>query len=493
MGSRIPTVVIVGGGASGSLTAIHLLSRPSTGPISLALVERDAAVGGGVAFSTESDRHLLNVPACGMSAFEGEPDHFLRWLVGNSRGYDRASYVPRRLYGRYLAETLCQHADLRGRRDEFETVRGNVVDLVVADGPYLVLAGGRRVRADAVVLATGLVAPKVPQFAKDIEASSRFVPDPWSDGALRKIEHDATVTLVGSGLTAIDVLLSLTEAGHHGAVNAVSRHGLSPRPHRAFLSRDDEASCRCARLTGTSTRQLLHAIREMVEECGSRGGDWRQVIDGLRPYTASLWLELPDVERRRFRRHLERYWSVHRHRMAPQIADTVDRLKRSGQFRVHAGHVLTIDEVPSTQGFEIRLGPGRTVRSLRSDWVINCSGPDPNVFAETDGLFSRLRAKQLAKPGPLGLGVATDMDGHVLNESGSPVEWLWTLGSLRQGDLLESTAVPELRQQASVISTGIRRFLSEGRQAREVHARDVNNETTRMVGEDAAKLERNYV
>ena len=95
------------------------------------------------------------------------------------------------------------------------------------------------------------------------------------------------------------------------------------------------------------------------------------------------------------------------------------------------------------------------------------AGPDPNVFTDPRNLLSRLGDRRLARPGPLGLGVATDVDGRLLGCSGRPVEWLWTLGSLRQGDQLESTAVPEIRQQACAIATEVRRFVSRCRRVQQ--------------------------
>jgi len=46
-------------------------------------------------------------------------------------------------------------------------------------------------------------------------------------------------------------------------------------------------------------------------------------MDGLRPHWDMLWRRLPEHEQRRFLQHVARYWEVHRHRMAPQVAATV--------------------------------------------------------------------------------------------------------------------------------------------------------------------------
>ena len=71
-------MVVIGGGASGTLVAVHLLRR-HTGDLRVCLVDRRRELGQGTAYSTRSVRHLLNVPASKMSALADNPDHFLRW------------------------------------------------------------------------------------------------------------------------------------------------------------------------------------------------------------------------------------------------------------------------------------------------------------------------------------------------------------------------------------------------------------------------------
>src|ERR1700680_3164424 len=72
-------VVIVGGGASGVLLACHLL-RSLSENIRVTLIERNPAIGRGIAYSTVDPAHLLNVRAANMSAFADDPDHFWQWL-----------------------------------------------------------------------------------------------------------------------------------------------------------------------------------------------------------------------------------------------------------------------------------------------------------------------------------------------------------------------------------------------------------------------------
>src|SRR5690348_10350389 len=104
-------IAIVGGGASGVLTAIHL-ARCWTEPARLQVILYDdaARVARGAAYSTDNPRHVLNVPAGRMSAFADEPEHFVRWLQRRDPGATAESYRPRTEYGDYLAHCLAQHA-----------------------------------------------------------------------------------------------------------------------------------------------------------------------------------------------------------------------------------------------------------------------------------------------------------------------------------------------------------------------------------------------
>src|SRR5260370_33590732 len=77
----ITTIAIIGGGVSGTLTAFHLVRQGT--PARVILIEQRPDFGLGLAYSTPSLRHLLNVPAGKISALPDQPDHFLHWLRRN--------------------------------------------------------------------------------------------------------------------------------------------------------------------------------------------------------------------------------------------------------------------------------------------------------------------------------------------------------------------------------------------------------------------------
>ena len=450
-----PTVAIVGGGASGVIAAVNLLALSAQPPPNIVIFERSGRVGAGTAFSTDRRSHLLNVPAGGMSAYVERQDDFVRWLEHQQRClFSAEAFVERRLYRRYLRDALTSQS---GRSPgSVDVVPAEVGDIEpIASGARVLCNWGRPLQADVVVLALGLLAPRCPAGLIGPEARSRFIANPWEAGALAGVAPTSTVALLGTGLTAVDVLLALREQGHTGPVHAISRHGLLPQVHEVAGCPSAPVAELAERVTSDRTRELVRLCRQAVHAAGELGSGWREVVDILRGRAQQIWLGLDDEEKARFRRHAERYWNIHRHRMAPQVGHELDRLRDAGVFNVHAGRALWV----RTNGDELELevglrNSGRSYR-WRADWVVNCTGPDPDVSGGAQPLLNRLRSRGLVQPGTLGMGLATELSGRIVDVAGKPVDWLWALGSLRQGQLFESTAVSEIRAQARQLAVQI--------------------------------------
>jgi uncharacterized NAD(P)/FAD-binding protein YdhS len=306
------------------------------------------------------------------------------------------------------------------------------------------------------------------------------VRDAWQTDALENLPAGRPVALVGTGLTAVDVIVALDDAGFDGPIHAVSRRGLVPRAHQpvppnvavvsaggpgrsptaptapdVLLDEHDEALPRTA-------RTLLAALRREVDLAAALGRDWRSVVDGLRPHTQTLWAALPEVERARLHRHALRYWEVHRHRMAPEIAERVDGLRRAGRLQITAGRVVSVTATPDGAA-ELTVRPRRRTAAtplgapladlvIEAGTVIRCTGPTERLAAIGDPLLDGLFRRGDVRPGPLGLGLDTDPDGRLLDRTGRPSDTLWALGPLRRGALLETTAIPEIRDQAAALA-----------------------------------------
>ena len=313
-------IVVIGGGASGVLLAVHLL-RGETESLDVVLIERRAELGAGIAYATNHPDHLLNVRAANMSAFPDDPGHFARWLADRSTpdatcGGD--GFAPRRLYRDYLADLI--EPLLRSGR--LRCVQAEALGLeVVPEGVEIACSDTMVVHGDIAVVATGNEGPSLP-------------PEPWrhegwGDPGPCRIPSQASVVVVGTGLTMVDRVLWLLHGAHRGPITAVSRHGLLPQAHGPGaplpLSAQDVPF-------GATLTQFMAWIRARSAAAEQAGQGWRNAFDGLRPHTQALWAHLSEAERRRFLRHSKPFWDVHRHRIAPQASQWLAEARARGQF-----------------------------------------------------------------------------------------------------------------------------------------------------------------
>ena len=79
-------------------------------------------------------------------------------------------------------------------------------------------------------------------------------------------------------------------------------------------------------------------------------------------------------------------------------------------------------------------------------------------------LLRNILKRGLVTSGPLGTGFHCSRDGAVIDSDGHASEIIFNLGPGRLGDLLESIAVPEIRQQAVELALTLAdRILRDGR------------------------------
>jgi uncharacterized NAD(P)/FAD-binding protein YdhS/tetratricopeptide (TPR) repeat protein len=457
-----PRIVIVGAGAAGTLVALHLArsaGRRSTG-CDLVLVDPVDVLGRGVAFGTTDPGHLLNVPASGMSALPEDPGHFVAWR--GVQDPDRPSlswdFAPRRQFSWYLAETLAAALAGAAGHVTFRHLRARVVAArFTAPGVTVVTDAGRELTADAAVLATGLPAAGHAWAPGALRDSAFFVPDPWAPGALDVLRRDrsgpAGVLLVGTGLTMVDVALSLTAAGERPdrAVLALSRSGRLPRVHArtAKLPAIPDVSQWPPDLAG-----LRERVRSHLTEVTRATGDWRPALDGLRFQVPSLWGRMSEPDRVEFLARDAGAWNVLRHRMPRASAERLRDLRTAGRLRLARGTVTGATPLP--------LGGLRITRSdgAQDDvaWVVNCTGPQSDVRLLGNPLLDDLLTGDggtaPASISTSGLGLRT-ANGRLVDAAGRTDAPLWTLGALRRGELWESTAVPEIRSQALAVATAV--------------------------------------
>jgi uncharacterized NAD(P)/FAD-binding protein YdhS len=437
-------IIIVGGGASGVLLAYQLLQQP-THNLQVTLIEQRPELGRGIAYHTGNPDHLLNVRVANMSALPDQPDHFWRWLTSRDGDAplcpDPYCFVPRRIYGDYIASLLEQRTSDPADVERLSIVRSTCVDLHEDQaGVTAVLDDGQSLVGDAVVLATG----------HDMRASRAGYADPWAPPSAAPVDPDAAVLLLGTGLTMVDYVLSLLRNGHRGPIIAMSRRGLLAKAHRRVdAQRIDEADVPF----GAGITKLLRWLRGRVERTTADGGDWRSVIDGLRPYTQRLWHELPQASKRRFLEHARAWWDVHRHRMAPEVEARVTQAIYAGQLTLMAAKVISV--APNDDGALIHYRRRGDTRILNTQVgaVVDCTGIVKDPRATPNPAVRRLFERGLARVDPLCIGIETAPDCAIIGHDGTTSRRLYAVGPLTRAAFWEIIAIPDIRNQCAALAT----------------------------------------
>lgn len=425
-------VAIIGGGFSGTILAAQLARRG----IASALIDGSGRVGRGVAYSTREPAHLLNVRAEGMSAWSAEPGHFAERF--ESEGGNRRGFAERRFFASYLNDIL-DEATAKGT----EVVEATATSARRRDGGWLVeLADGEPIEADAVVLAIGNQDPE--PLGALAAAGERYIANPWgadAQVAVRELTASGgSALLVGTGLTMVDLALSLDAAGYRGRAVALSRRGQVPRSHADFEPAPVEAG-----ELPSGLRALWRWLRRRSAEVG-----WRAAVDSLRPHSHELWQSLDPEQQRRFLRHGRPWWDVHRHRIAPEVAQTIARMIAEGRLEVVAGRIVATEREGAKLEVTIRKRGASSPQALQVDYAFNCTGPLHSIARTRDPLLRSLLDAGQVRPDHLGIGLEVDERSRT-----APGERLWALGPLTKGRYWEIIAVPDIREQAAAVADDI--------------------------------------
>lgn len=440
-------IAIIGAGFSGSTLAIHLKKMATTN-LKIALINAEAQVGRGLAYSTAEQYHLLNVPAGKMSAFEDQADDFVSWLKKHSpssievhgTAKPEEQFLPRKLYGSYLESRFTEVMNDEHKPAHIKAFASEATQLHKKDQLFhITLNNKETLTANKLVLAIGNPKPINILRDYDLEQHDHYLTDPWGFNQIKKIPTKATIVIIGTGLTAIDILLSLQAQNHTGKIYLLSRHGLLPKVHERYtplpaqrLSSDFE-----------SPKKALKYIRHKIK---SENLNWRAVVDSLRSITQDIWLQWNHNDRLKFMRHLKSFWEVHRHRIAPQVNAVLESMLSTGQAQVLDSKLSTITQGKHDFRLSLTKKSNNAEVSIDADYIINCTGPNYISLYDTS-LFQSLIRQNLIAWDPLKLGFAIDNNFQLLSTTGVVCDNLFTAGPLCKALLWEITAVPDIRSQ----------------------------------------------
>ena len=441
-------VAIIGGGAAGATLLSELLERPVSQPLHLDWYTGGGTLGRGIAYGTRSERHLLNVRAASMGMFASRPNGFLEYMQKRDPAISGTDFLPRCWYGEYL-ETETAHALARAKSHghDVRIVPYEVDAMVPENDGVTIFQGETTTRVDAAVLALGTLPPRpLPQVDDAALTSGRYITQPWSLLADARPDTQAHhVAVIGLGLTAVDVIVELAALWPNARFTAISRHGLLPEVHPTSTSLPYEDSDELveAMRDAPDIRTWMHLVRDAI----AHTDDWRSVLDSLRPHTQKLWGLLPHADRARFLRHARWAWERARHRLPPQAAQAIDTLEKDGRLRRLSGHLHGVGQVE--RGLQLRYLPKgeRQERTLDADLIVQSVGLDNDVRRTQHTLLQQMVTNGHIRSDPFGLGIEAEPDGRV-RHNGHAWPRLFAIGSMLRGTLWESTAMPEIRQQA---------------------------------------------
>lgn len=455
-------VAIIGGGFSGAALAWHLAQAHRPERLSVCVIEPRPALGGGLAYSSEEPSHRVNVPAVRMSMAPDDPQHFARWLAGSGElehdpdalWKNGDAYPRRRVFGRYVAEHLAPHLETGAIRH----VEGEATRVIrEANGAgWTVQTSAGPVAADIVILAATHPQPGIPNALESLAEAPGFIADPYAASALAGIGPDASILIVGSGLTSSDMVAELDRRGHSGRILALSRRGLRSRGHPDVRG---EPFGDFASAPATSALGLLKTIRATLAAARATNVNWQSVFDQLRLQGPVLWAALAPSERARLVRKLRVFWDVHRFRIAPQVAAVLDRRQSAGTFETIAARLVASNDEGDSLAVSFQRRGETRIETARFDAVINTTGPAHGQALQLNPALRSLADAGLIKVDAYGLGIATSLDSRAIGRDDRAVAGLFVAGPLARGTFGELMGLPEVARHAQTVAVEIARLV----------------------------------
>ena len=417
-------IAIIGGGFSGLAVAYNLLQ--SNQQIVIDIFDDENFVNSGKAYTTQDFRHILNVPADKMGLSFADEKHFYKWLKQNHHPeIAKDNFAPRPLYRLYLQEIL---GELQ-KNSAINFINEQISQIKFLDGNYVLTNNSELSKQyDFVVLACGLKIKNLPANFR----SKKIIDNIWKYLNLKQLPESGTVLIAGTGLTMVDAVLSLKNNGFTGKIIACSGSAKLPLSHSATRNKALKT------LEIADANLPLSQILYRLKTAAKKAEDWRDIMHGLRSITQQFWQELTLNKKRQFLRHLMSLWSIHRHRIARENSDQIVEMIAAGKLEIVKGRLKKLEE----QNQQI-LATLNNHKTIAADLVLNAMGFDYS-YQKSKLLINLIEQKIIAHH-ETGLGF------KVLKTHPN----FYLIGSILTGELLEITAVPELRILAHQIALKI--------------------------------------
>lgn len=475
-------ISIVGGGATGITALRHLAeliaSERYQGAISGIQLFDKSGFDGGVAYRTQSDRHLLNMKASTMSIRPGDTEEFLRWAQARGLNCRAHDHLPRMVYRDYLdairsaAIARCYSAGVPVHVEHAEVVR-----MRFSPDRDVLLTTDRNVThiSSVLILCTGHNAP---DDHYGLDGCPNYIRDPYGTFSFAD-RHDMAVGILGSGLSAVDTATALAKTHRAVRMTCFSRSGLFPtvQPvtapaisnnfrdalHRYVIGRQRvEADAFAARLselllevTGIRCdlschdieRDALTDLERNIAQAESGGPNVYSYLVSVINVMCDAWSRMSDVEKTRFMAVYNSGWLRNRSAMPRDNAIRIRDLMRSGRLSA-CGRLRNVTEIDGR--FRVILGGGR---HREIDYVIDATGPSYRLDASP--LYVDMQRQGLVTLDALG-GVRCGYDdSRVHDRHGTPYPNVYAVGGPTKGAHFYAAAVDINMHRAQAVIDSI--------------------------------------
>jgi uncharacterized NAD(P)/FAD-binding protein YdhS len=443
------TIAIVGFSFSGTIFFLNLIKLNLPKNLKIIIFEKEdldsSKLNLGPAFSPFCDHYILNVSANNMSAYSDDQNHFVDFLkkeypkiytkiIKNSQS-DDANFAPRKIYGKYLDKIRDQALQLANSKQIDYKILNQEVISIKSEGQKLTLITKKgNFKADKVILATSLKQTELPWSL----ASKNFIKNLWSKKYFDFHHQDlpkslknknSVVTLIGSSLSAIDVIIGLIERNFNGKIIIISRRGNFSKTHleRPTPAIDQLLSINDARL-GILAINLK--IRRFLKE--NLYLNLTTIIALTKPIAKELWQNLDQKNRKRFLRLLP-YWNIFRHTAPSSSIAIINKLIKDGRIEVRKGGVDKIKMLDK------KIVIYNKNDFFTTDLLINCLGFEMN--AKKYPLFDSMIKNNLLK-----------QDLIMMKPNNRNI---FLLGGLNIAQDFECTSIPNIRSQIEYLVSKI--------------------------------------
>lgn len=480
----------------------RITDRGAADQVDLYLVEKSTTLGAGVAYGTTDDGHLLNMRAATMTLDLDRPDDFVTWLgdkLGPKGAETGDAYIPRWLFARYLRHRLNEGLEKGARAGLGITVlTGTVTDCDLRDGRVVLQASQPLPPFDYVVLCPGDL-PST--HYQEFRLHPRYINSPWQEGGLSALPTTARVGILGAGLTAVDVLISLEAQGHRNEAVCFSRRypfpTVQPRtytPHtsryltqqrlgqqtdgyrrhlglaevvalfRAELEQELGTTIAWEQILRGPQGDPLEGLRADIARAEAGAVRWYEVLDTTAGLVPHLWHQMRYEAKTEF---LDRYhglWNHYRHPMPLVNAIRMAAFGASGRLRM----VPRIKAVNANTrgGFDVwyqdpwHQGTAQ-IRSEAVDYLINATGTGLNAWLLDSALIRNMLRRGLLRAHPLG-GIDVDFGTlRVRCEDGQLCDQVFFLGPLTRGVHFYTNSIETNLTNASNLSAHLASALTE--------------------------------